>query len=75
LKVRAVWRTVQRPRFLDLYKEDAERFVQLFGHKRFYSKNRINILDVFKIFIQPEFPQDFAHSVVGYGGNVGDPFL
>jgi hypothetical protein len=32
-------------------------------------------LDVFKIFIQPEFPQDFAHSVVGYGGNVGDPFL
>jgi hypothetical protein len=32
-------------------------------------------MDVFKIFIQPEFPQDFAHSVVGYGGNVGDPFL
>jgi len=51
-----------RPRLLYLNKEHAQRLVQLLAHdRRLYSKLRIDVLNMLKVFVVAEFPQNLAH--------------
>ena len=67
---------MHRPRLLNLNKKYTQGFVQFLVHnRRFDSKERIDVLDVFKILVEAQFPQNIAHLIVIDLGHILDTLL
>ena len=60
-----VCRAMDRPRLLNLNKQDTKRILKLVTHyRRFDTQNRVNILDVLEIPIESQLLQYFAHLLI-----------
>lgn len=68
---------MDRPRFLYLYKQNAQCVLQLVTHDRWLdSKNRVDVLDMLEIPIEPQLLQNLAHLlVIDLVDHVLDPLL
>ncbi len=64
-EIGAIEGTVHHPWLLDFDKQDAQDFLEFFGHDRgMNAEDGIDVLDMFKILVETQLFQDLAHLLV-----------
>jgi len=75
-KIGTIGRAVEGPRFLNLDEEHTQGLVELLVHHGgLDTEDGIDVLDMLKVLVEVEFPQNVPHLVVGELFRIGNTLL